>query len=581
MPTVNTKETQRGASLLAAIFLIVVVGFFGLIVVSLVSTQNIGSLNEIQSTQAFYVAEAGLERAISYLLGPTLAPRTTCAGLPGAATSLNPGQFQLNIEAGSPFYSAAATTIPAGGITSGQTTIPVVSTVNYAPFGRIMIDRELIDYTGTTANSFTGALRGRDGTLAASHLAATRVGHSQCTVTSTGGVTDLTTAARGRRVERAGIQIQEGWAVGDSPNPGNAVGGQATVLRWNGTAWTDVSGALPARANQHLMGISMLSYADGWAVGNTGGGGAAPCTTNRARIINWNGTAWSCNSTSPSNQNLNSVAMISATDGWAVGAGGSTLQWDGATWTERNGAQAYTARELHSVWALATNEVWMTGRDENQNGKRCGNGTALILRYTGALPPTCQNANAPARRFRSIFMLDGPDVGAGADDGWIVGDRNGGDFTIYRWDPVANQWNNQSITNGWRERLRSVYMLDTDGDGFGDDGWAVGDVRTNGGSTRVTILRWNHLCAGGAAPGAWDICSFDPGSAASRQNLNAVSCATANDCWAVGDAGLLLHWDGAAWGVFSAGVITTRNLRSIHIIGPRGRPQAVWREVVS
>jgi hypothetical protein len=103
-----------------------------------------------------------------------------------------------------------ATAIPAGpGVTSVATTIPVVSTANYGPYGRIMIDRELIDYTGTTANSFTGALRGRDGTLATLHVAGTRVGQSQCTVTSTGGVTDLTTAARGRRVERAASSFRK------------------------------------------------------------------------------------------------------------------------------------------------------------------------------------------------------------------------------------------------------------------------------------------------------------------------------------------------------------------------------------
>lgn len=572
--------------MIAVIFLIVVVGFFGMIMVSLSATQQMTSLNELQSTQALFVAEGGLERAVNYFLSPMLAGRVTCAGLPGAATPLNPGLFQLNIEAGSPFYSTAATTIPVGGVTAAATVIPVVSTANYAPFGRIMIDRELIDYTGITgapAPSFTGAIRGRDGTIAAAHAAGTRVGQNQCTVTSTGGVTDLTAAARGRRVQRAGIQTQEAWAVGNSPNPGSAAAGRATVLRWNGAAWTNVSGALPARANQHLRGISMLSYADGWAVGDTGGGGVVPCTNNRARIINWNGAAWSCNATSPSNRNLNSVSMISATDGWAVGAGGSIVRWNGVTWTEQNAAQTITARELHSVFALATNEVWMVGQDENQNGKACGNRTALILRYTGLLPPACPNVGAPARRFRSIAMFpDGLDPGTTPDDGWIVGDRNGGDFSIYRWDrPVANQWNNQSITDGRRANLNSLYMLDTDGNGLGDDGWAVGDVRASGGVTRVTILRWNRPCAGGAATGVWAICSFDPGAGASRQDLNSVACATTNDCWAVGNAGLLLHWDGAAWTVFSAGGITAENLNSIHIIGPRTRPQAMWREVVS
>ena len=132
--------------------------------------------------------------------------------------------------------------------------------------------------------------------------------------------------------------------------------------------------------------------------------------------------------------------------------------------------------------------------------------------------------------------------------------------------------------------LNSVTMLDTDGDGLGDDGWAVGNARTSGGVTRVTIVRWNHPCVGGAATDAWAVCSFDPGAVALRQDLNAVSCVHARDCWAAGDNGLILHWDGASWTVHTQsggmpGALTTANLNSISIIGPKTRPQAAWREI--
>jgi hypothetical protein len=67
-----------------------------------------------------------------------------------------------------------------------------------------------------------------------------------------------------------------------------------------------------------------------------------------------------------------------------------------------------------------------------------------------------------------------------------------------------------------------------------------------------------------------------------NQDLKAVACATANDCWAVGNAGAIIHWDGNSWTVHpQSGVVTNRILRSIHIVGPRGRPQAMWREVIS
>ena len=216
------------------------------------------------------------------------------------------------------------------------------------------------------------------------------------------------------------------------------------------------------------------------------------------------------------------------------------------------------------------------GRDENAGGKTCANGSAIILRYTGVW--SCQNTGAANRRYRSIFMFpDGTDIGTVPDDGWIVVDRSGDNFSIYRWNnPTAGQWNNQSFLDAAnREGLNSVYMLDTDGNGLGDDGWAVGNLRNN----NLTILRWNHACAGGAATGTWAVCSFNPG-AASRQNLNSVFCVNANDCWAVGNGGLIIHWDGSSWTVHSqSGVLTTADLNSIYVISPKQKPQAMWREV--
>ena len=555
-PLIEGLEKQRGASLLAVIFLMVAVAFFGTIVVSLVATQSFTSVNELQSTQALYVAEGGLERAVSYLLGPTLAGRVTCAGLPGAATSLNPGQFQLNSEAGSPFYSTTATAIPAGpGVTSAAATIPVVSTANYAPFGRIMIDRELIDYTGTTANSFTGALRGRDGTLATPHLAGTRVGQSQCTVTSTGGVIDLTASARGRRVQRTGIELQEAWAVGDN----------GTILRWNGTAWV-----LFTTTGTRLRSVSMDSYANGWAVGDVVGG--------RAQIRRWNpdGTPfWDGPPTTPlpppgASVRLNAIHSFSQNAAWAVGntggAGGAPcsanaliLQWTGAAW---NCVASPSNQRLNAVSMFDTDnngvvdDGWAVGDSGGGGAGLCTN--ARILRWNGVAwncvaSPSNQNLNA-------VFMVS-------AADGWAVGDSGGGgaglctNARILRWNGVA--WN--CVASPSNRNLNGLFMVSA------TDGWAVGDSGGGGAGlcTNARILRWNGV--------AWN-CVASP----TNQNLRAVACATTNDCWAVGNGGTIVHWDGAAWTVHpQSGVVTGQNLRSIHIVAPRTRPQAAWREVVS
>jgi len=63
----------------------------------------------------------------------------------------------------------AAQTALSFSITSAATTINVISTVGFSEQGRISIDSELIEYTGKTATSFTGATRGTAGTIAISH----------------------------------------------------------------------------------------------------------------------------------------------------------------------------------------------------------------------------------------------------------------------------------------------------------------------------------------------------------------------------------------------------------------------------
>jgi len=57
-----------------------------------------------------------------------------------------------------------------GSINNSVTTITVDSTTGFPVAGRIDIDLELITYTGITATTFTGCVRGANGTTAVSHL---------------------------------------------------------------------------------------------------------------------------------------------------------------------------------------------------------------------------------------------------------------------------------------------------------------------------------------------------------------------------------------------------------------------------
>jgi hypothetical protein len=62
-----------------------------------------------------------------------------------------------------------------GNIDASVTTIPVMDATEFAASGIVAIDAELLSYTGEVGNSLTGAVRGIEGTTAASHTDMTAV----------------------------------------------------------------------------------------------------------------------------------------------------------------------------------------------------------------------------------------------------------------------------------------------------------------------------------------------------------------------------------------------------------------------
>ena len=68
-----------------------------------------------------------------------------------------------------PSSSADTTTLGAAISTTTVTTITVASTADFPTQGRIIVDSEVISYTGKTSTTFTGCVRGEEGTTAATH----------------------------------------------------------------------------------------------------------------------------------------------------------------------------------------------------------------------------------------------------------------------------------------------------------------------------------------------------------------------------------------------------------------------------
>jgi len=94
-------------------------------------------------------------------------------------------------------YTTLTNTIPNSGSTAA---IVVASTANFASAGTIIIEKELISYTGKTATTFTGITRSQYGSSGASHTAGVYVTEAQAVPSATTALAipfDTTDASNG------------------------------------------------------------------------------------------------------------------------------------------------------------------------------------------------------------------------------------------------------------------------------------------------------------------------------------------------------------------------------------------------
>lgn len=198
----KTLTNQRGVTVIAAVATLLVLSLVGTVVVSLVGIENYSALHQAQTLEAHWIAEAGIQRGLTYMSREN----GNCTAITGGSwTDVTLGRGTFTVMA---TRYISSTTLPAN-ITAGDATIRVWSTTNfhspgpvYASRGRIAIESELIDYTGTgttaaqcgggTPPCFTGAKRGVDdpsGTSAVAHNSGAAVAQYQCIIKSTGKVT--------------------------------------------------------------------------------------------------------------------------------------------------------------------------------------------------------------------------------------------------------------------------------------------------------------------------------------------------------------------------------------------------------
>lgn len=543
-PSPRIKKNQAGYFLLLAVIFIMVIGAMGSIIAYVFANQARLSVAQQNGLRAFYNAESALEIGTRLLTMPSITgspSRLSCANVTGTAqvtnAALNTGTFTLTTINSSPV--SMVTTLN-GALNALVTTIPVSSTSGFAPQGRIMIDKEQLDYTSISGNSFIGVIRGVNSTLASTHTTGARVGQYQCSLDATSGIPNLTAPSTKRELQ-SHIQLQEAWAVG------NENGSNFTFTHWNKPteqSWnlTNVAGGTNSA---HLNAVSLLSHADGWAVGDRAGSNFI--------FLRWNGSSWALTALagSCSGQHLLGVSAVSSQQAWAVGirykpncGGGSNyrytiMRWNGSSWSLLTPsssptipADASTNQNLTAVHVIDTN-----GDGLGNIGFAVGD-SGRILQYNGT--NWVQVTSPTTRDLSGVFTVS-------SSEAWAVG-TNG---TILRWNGSFWSVFSSPVTNA----LNAIAMLDTDGDGIANRGWAVG---TSGRILSYNGSSWSFVDVGGAT-------------------FFSVAVLNDQDVWVVGASGEAEHWDGNNWTNIDSD--TTRALNGISAIPTGSQPRSAWKQI--
>jgi hypothetical protein len=220
----------------------------------------------------------------------------------------------------------------------------------------------------------------------------------------------------------------DAWAVGFTLPSGYRVR-QPLYEHWNGSAWSVVPGP-----GLGLNGVADLSATNAWAVGI------------RGTVVHWDGTAWSNvavpspNPSYPAGANLTAITAISAGDIWAVGSFYNTsftisafaLHYNGSSWAvtilPQPAVSGPSRPILHGVTAIASNNVWAVGENEEVPGLGI---TTLIEHWNGSAwsivpsptPGAYPALNAVAARSASDVYAVGfnmPSVNGGVQQGLIL-----------------------------------------------------------------------------------------------------------------------------------------------------------------
>lgn len=370
---------------------------------------------------------------------------------------------------------------------------------------------------------------------------------------------------------------------------------QTVAEKWNGTAWTLKTYQEPAGAADSLAGVSCTSATFCMAAGDSSdGGGVNPEQT---LIVKWDGKGWkavSAPDTSPAQANqLNSVSCTSSSFCTAVGQYTSSSdnlatlaqKWNGTSWsiTKSPDTSATQSNLLSAVSCTSTSLCVSGGYYSGSLGfdqvlAQKWNGTSwskTLIQSAGT--PSDNNLNGVSCAGTAFCMAVGA-YSNGTNDQALAQKWNGTSWaTVPSSTPqstdlngvscvsasfcmaVGSFWNGtaaQSLTEKWNgSTWAKVTAPDTSPSAANTLSgvsctsttfcMAVG-TSFDGTNSQTLALKWNGA--------KWTMLATPDTSSTQNNNPDAVSCASATFCLAVGMVGsasqsvtLAQKWNGTSW----------------------------------
>lgn len=283
------------------------------------------------------------------------------------------------------------------------------------------------------------------------------------------------------------------------------VTGDTTILRYNGSTWTEISaGYLYPGGYNGVWGTSATNvYVSKTSCDVVGCFGS---------VLRYNGATWDYAQTG-SADHLVGIWGSSGSDIFVVGSAGTVLHYNGSSWTANPGIRT----GLYGVWGSDASDIWALSPDDWRN--------TTTLHYDG----TSWSAAEGQVAAMAIWGSSTNDIYAVG--GWwypTIMHYNG-----YRWSEI-----NTGITN-LPDNLYAVW---------GSNRSSVFVVGSNGAVLHYNGYRWAAMTSG------------------TTRALHGVWGSSGSDVFAVGQSGTILHYDGSVWRTMSSG--TTHDLNSVWGSGP-------------